>query len=67
MRVEGMDCASCAIKIENALKRVAGVTEVNVSASRGTVIVKHDLPDTETLRVRIVALGYKVIGTEHVV
>ncbi|WP_436428605.1 cation transporter, partial [Enterococcus faecium] len=22
MRVEGMDCASCAIKIENALKRV---------------------------------------------
>ena len=66
MRVEGMDCASCAIKIENALKRVAGVTEVNVSASRGTVIVKHDLPDTETLRVRIVALGYKVIGTEHV-
>ena len=66
MRVEGMGCASCAIKIENALKRVAGVTEVNVSASRGTVIVKHDLPDTETLRVRIVALGYKVIGTEHV-
>ena len=66
MRVEGMDCASCAIRIENALKRVAGVTEVNVSASRGTVIVKHDLPDTETLRVRIVALGYKVIGTEHV-
>lgn len=66
MRVEGMDCASCAIKIENALKRVAGVTEVNVSATGGTVIVKHDLPDTETLRVRIVALGYKVIGTEHV-
>ena len=66
MRVEGMDCASCAIKIENALKRVAGVAEVNVSATGGTVIVKHDLPDTETLRVRIVALGYKVIGTEHV-
>lgn len=66
MRVEGMDCAFCAIKIENALKRVAGVAEVNVSATGGTVIVKHDLPDTETLRVRIVALGYKVIGTEHV-
>ena len=65
MRVEGMDCASCAIKIENALKRVAGVTEVNVSVPGGTVIVKHDLPDPETLRSRILGLGYKVIGTEH--
>lgn len=34
MRVEGMDLASCAIKIENALKRVAGVSGVKCSASK---------------------------------
>jgi Cd2+/Zn2+-exporting ATPase len=29
MRVEGMDCSACAIKIENALKRLPGVGDVN--------------------------------------
>ena len=41
-QVEGMDCASCATKIENALQRMRGVTEVNVSVTGGTVTVGHD-------------------------
>lgn len=27
MRVEGMDCSACAIKAENALKRLPGVSD----------------------------------------
>ncbi|MGE3517111.1 MAG: cation transporter, partial [Hyphomicrobium sp.] len=30
MSVEGMDCGACALKIENALKRLPGVADINV-------------------------------------
>ncbi|MBC9877694.1 cadmium-translocating P-type ATPase [Bradyrhizobium sp. INPA01-394B] len=61
-RVEGMDCASCATKIETALRRVPGVTEVAVSVAGGTVIVSRDddRVDDEKLRNRISDLGYRV-------
>ncbi|MCG7392909.1 cadmium-translocating P-type ATPase [Microvirga sp. ACRRW] len=64
-RVSGMDCASCAAKIDNALKRVPGVSEVNVSVPAGTVTVIHD--DTvilDTLAKQIGTLGFKVTGQE---
>ncbi|MBB5445799.1 cation transporter [Paraburkholderia sp. WSM4177] len=31
LRIGGMDCASCALKIENAMKRLPGVSDINVS------------------------------------
>ncbi|MGL1765673.1 cation transporter, partial [Vibrio parahaemolyticus] len=31
LRIEGMDCGACALKIENALKRLPGVSDVNVN------------------------------------
>ncbi|WP_441986439.1 heavy metal translocating P-type ATPase [Microvirga sp. 2YAF29] len=60
-----MDCASCAAKIDNALKRVPGVAEVNVSVPAGTVTVVHD--DTVVLDIlakHIGTLGFKVTGQE---
>ena len=33
--IEGMHCAACAFKVENALKPLAGVIEVNVNATSG--------------------------------
>ncbi|NNM73862.1 heavy metal translocating P-type ATPase [Enterovirga aerilata] len=41
-RVTGMDCASCAAKVENAVRRVRGVRDVGVSATAGTMVVGHD-------------------------
>jgi hypothetical protein len=41
MRVEGMDCGACALKIENALKRLPGVSDINVNYGKCV-----DLPDT---------------------
>lgn len=35
--VEGIDCASCATKIENALQRTPGISDVGASVSGGTV------------------------------
>jgi len=65
-RVSGMDCASCAAKIDNALRRTPGVADVSVSVPAGTVTVVHD--DTvvpAALAQRIKTLGYKVTGQGH--
>jgi Cd2+/Zn2+-exporting ATPase len=40
-RVEGMDCGSCARKIETALTRVPGVSDISITTT------------TETLRLRV--------------
>jgi len=65
-RVEGMDCASCAAKIENALQRMPAVTEVVVSVTGGTVTVSRAVGgvDDDKIRDQISDLGYRVIRPE---
>lgn len=59
-RVGGMDCASCASKIETALLRVPGIHEVRVSVPNGTVTVTHD-PSVggDAVIGPVVRLGYR--------
>ncbi|MEK1888262.1 MAG: heavy metal translocating P-type ATPase [Phyllobacterium sp.] len=60
-RVEGMDCASCASKIDTAARRLSGVEDVSVSVSTGTMTVKHGVKaDLQGLQTSIGRLGYKV-------
>ncbi|GLS29589.1 Cd2+/Zn2+-exporting ATPase [Mesorhizobium albiziae] len=60
-RVEGMDCASCAAKIDTAARRVAGVENVSVSVTAGTMTVEHtDSSDLALLEKKVNSLGYKV-------
>ncbi|MFZ2871807.1 heavy metal translocating P-type ATPase, partial [Zavarzinia sp.] len=63
LKVDGMDCASCAIKIETALKRLPGVGDVNVSVTGGTVIVTEDgiPPSLPDMQAAIRRLGFQVI------
>ena len=42
IRVQGMDCAGSAIKIKDALRRLPGVEEVDVSVPAGAATVTHD-------------------------
>jgi len=42
MRVEGMDCSACAVKIENALKRLPGVSDINVNYGTETLVLNLD-------------------------
>ncbi|PMB09467.1 heavy metal translocating P-type ATPase [Fischerella thermalis CCMEE 5273] len=63
MQVGGMDCASCALKIEAALGRLAGVVEVSVSAVTERLTVSYD-PQQVTeaeIKNRVVSLGYTVV------
>lgn len=56
--VGGMDCASCATKIENAVTRLPGVDEVSVSVQTGGLTVTHD----ETLQLQAVEKQVKKLG-----
>jgi Cd2+/Zn2+-exporting ATPase len=59
-RVEGMDCASCAQKIDRAARRVPGVSDVAVSVTAGTLAVMHGPEaDLAALARKIDGLGYK--------
>ena len=40
-RVGGMDCAGCASKIDTAVRRLPGVSDVSVSVTAGTMTVTH--------------------------
>lgn len=60
LRVEGMDCGACAIKIENGLKRLPGVTEINVNYGLETLslVLDEDRTSRGSVEDRIRSLGY---------
>ena len=58
-RVEGMDCASCAGKIDTAVRRMSGVEDVFVSVTSGTMTVSHDTTsDLAAIGRKVTGLGY---------
>ncbi len=60
-RVGGMDCASCATKIETAVGRLPGVDSVAVSVMTGSLAVTHDgSVAKDTVEQQVKALGYSV-------
>jgi len=60
MRIEGMDCGACATKIENAVKRLPGVADINMSYATATLSLQLDEDRTTRARLEatIRALGY---------
>jgi Cd2+/Zn2+-exporting ATPase len=60
-RIGGMDCAACAAKIDTAVRRVAGVEDVSVSVTAGTMTVRHDgSSDLKAIEKKVTGLGYSV-------
>ena len=58
-RIDGMDCAACATKIDTAVRRIPGVSDVSVSVTAGTMTVKHDgSGDLGQVESKIAGLGY---------
>lgn len=65
-RVEGMDCAGCANKIDTAVRRMKGVSDVSVSVTAGTMTVHHDgLSDLRAVEKKVIGLGYKAAEITH--
>jgi len=60
-RVGGMDCASCAAKIDTAVRRIPGVEDVSISVTAGTMTVRHDgSSDLVAIEKKVTSLGYSV-------
>jgi len=58
-RVSGMDCASCASKIDTAVRRMAGVEDVSVSVTNGSLTVTHAKSlGNEAIARQVSRLGY---------
>ena len=64
LRIQGMDCGACAIKIENAMKRLPGVSDINVSYGQESLALSLDEDRTSprTIEEKIRALGFTPIG-----
>lgn len=59
-RVQGMDCASCAAKIDTAVRRIPAVTDVSVSVVAGTMTLTHGPEvDLDGVARKLGSLGYK--------
>ena len=60
-RVDGMDCAGCATKIDTAVRRMPGVADMAVSVTAGTMTVQHgDGSDLGAIERKVSGLGYTV-------
>lgn len=59
-RVEGMDCASCASKIDTAVRRLPRVADVSVSVVAGTMTVGHSGADLAQVQKKVTDLGYRI-------
>lgn len=60
-RVGGMDCASCASKIDTAVRRMPGVEDVSVSVTAATMSIRHDqTSDLDAIGKKVRGLGYSV-------
>ncbi|MCS4240942.1 Cd2+/Zn2+-exporting ATPase [Rhizobium sp. BIGb0125] len=58
-KIDGMDCASCASKIDTAVRRMPGVEDVSVSVTGGTMTVTHDdVSDLLAIGKKVSGLGY---------
>jgi P-type Cu+ transporter len=64
--LEGMTCASCAMRIEKGLKKVPGVldAQVNLATERGTVTYDPAQTGIEQMVAKVEAVGYKATTIE---
>ena len=60
--VQGMTCASCAVRIERVLGRQEGVEEavVNFAGQQARAVVDPDLVDLALLQASIDKIGYEI-------
>ncbi|MDA8255276.1 MAG: heavy metal translocating P-type ATPase [Betaproteobacteria bacterium] len=67
LRIDGMDCPTCAVVIEHALQRTDGVLEASMSYAAERLRLEYDSEKIERPAIvrRIQALGYAVLEEGH--
>ncbi|MDP2909732.1 MAG: cation transporter, partial [bacterium] len=61
LKIQGMDCASCAAVIENTLKKEKGINSVNVNFAVEKAYLEFDSAEISIARIKkiIESLGYR--------
>lgn len=67
MRIDGMDCSTCATVIEHAVGRLDGVLEASVSYAAERMRLEYDSEKVSRKAIvqRLAALGYGVLEAHH--
>ena len=66
LKVDGMSCGNCAIRVENALNAMEGVwARVNLESGEASVYMKQEYGD-KALKDAVKACGYTVFRIERV-
>lgn len=61
LNIEGMVCTGCEKRVENALKEIKNVKEVNANHENNKVIIKmEDEANINEIKERICELGFEV-------
>ncbi|MFZ3087512.1 MAG: heavy-metal-associated domain-containing protein [Methylotenera sp.] len=62
LKVTGMTCGGCVNSLTQALKSVAGVSDVNVLLSTGEASVQYDehVTSPEQLKLAVINVGYGI-------
>ena len=62
LKVEGMECAGCEKRIQNAVSNIKGVKEVKANHENGVVVITaKDGVNVEEIKNKINDLGFEVI------
>jgi copper chaperone CopZ len=63
LKIEGMTCGHCSMKVKEKLLDICGVSEVevNLEDKTATVQLEHEVSD-QKFRDSIESIGYKLIG-----
>lgn len=62
--VEGMTCKNCKAHVENGLKGIQGVDEVNADLLTGLVTVKGNYVNDDLIKSAVEHAGYRFKGSE---
>lgn len=62
LKISGIHCASCVLKIEKAMQREAGVASANINFALGTLALEYDSKKItlDQIKHRIKSIGYEV-------
>lgn len=59
-KLEDLDCANCAAKMEEAIKKIAGVSDVNVSFMAQKLMIEADDDRFEEIMEEVIRVCAKV-------
>jgi len=66
LKLEGMDCPSCAMNVENAVKKLDGISDISVNFITRKAAIKYDSSRINTSQIigAIENAGYNALKRE---